>query len=125
MMVAAIFFYQGVQKTFGGFGGQGWHETISTWTAVGGLSHFTIIVTMLAELLISLALFLGLLTRLASLTVVIITIGSLVYMSEDSAFDVLQFPLLLLTTGLSLLFMGGGYLSIDRAIGKRLLPYVG
>src|SRR5476651_2317248 len=85
MMVAAIFFYQGAQKTFGWFGGQGWHGTVSALTEAGTMSHFMIILAMLTELLISFLLFFGLLTRVAGIGIICVMIGTLVYMNEGSS----------------------------------------
>ena len=127
MAMAAIFFYQGARKSFGWFGGQGWHGTVAAWTDPAGvnLSYIVIVAVMIAEMFIAVALFLGLFTRVAGLAAVLIMAGALFYVYGGNGFEGLQLPLILMAGGCALAFIGGGHLSLDRAISGRLLPYVG
>ena len=38
LALAAVFLYHGGQKAFGWFGGKGWTETLTQWTAADGLN---------------------------------------------------------------------------------------
>ena len=127
LSLVALFFYQGTTKAFGWFGGDGWHETISAWTDPNGvnLSQFMIITIIVAELLIAVSLFFGLFTRISGLLVVLIMGGALYYRYGGHGFDAVQLPIVIMASGMALLFMGGGYLSMDRSIGRNLLPYIG
>lgn len=83
-------------------------------------------VVMICELIICAGLFLGLFTRLAGLGVVLIMSGALFAVGKTSpAFLDLELPLMVWSAGLALFCLGGGALSVDRAISKNLLPAVG
>ncbi len=128
LALATIFFYHGTRAVFGWFGGDGWQATIAAWTESSSgfsLSYIMAAFVMVADVLISVALFFGFLTRLAALGVVLIMGGSLIFLYTYTTFESIELPVLVMTSGLSLFFLGGGSLSIDRAIGTNLLPYVG
>jgi putative oxidoreductase len=127
LALAAVFFYRGVQQTFGWFGGAGWKQTIDLWTSADGynLPYIIVAFLLIAELAVCVALFFGFLTRLAAFAVVIIMGIVLIFVHRGSTFEAIEFPLVLLATALSLVITGGGHLSIDRAISVNLLPHVG
>jgi putative oxidoreductase len=127
LALAAVFFYHGVQKTFGWFGGAGWNNTMTLWTSSDGynLPHFVVAFLLVAELAVCLGLLLGFLTRLAALAVVIIMGVVLIFVHGGTTFEAVEFPLVLLAAGLSLVITGGGHFSLDRAISVNLLPQVG
>lgn len=128
LATAAVFFFHGTQKALGWFGGIGWHRTIETWTAVTGLGLPSVTgpLAMVAELVICAALALGFFTRLAGIGVVLVMSGTLFAVSKSApAFPDLEFPLMVWAAGLALLCIGGGALSMDRAVSKNLLPIVG
>ncbi len=127
MALVAIFLYQGGQKAFGWFGGEGWLATIQAWTSAEGVTMPTVVISaaIIAELAVVVMLFFGLLTRLGGLIVVILMGAAIYYVHGGTTFENVQLPLTILAAGLALLFMGGGHLSIDRAIGSNLLPTIG
>jgi putative oxidoreductase len=127
LALATIFFYHGSREVFGWFGGEGWHATIAHWTQVSGLSlsYLTAAFVMIAKIVIAVGLFFGFLTRLVAFAVVLFMSASLIFLYTYTTFDVIEMPVLLLCSGLALVFLGGGLLSIDRAIGTNLLPHVG
>ena len=128
LATAGIFFFHGTQKALGWFGGAGWNRTIETWTSSTGLGFPLVMapLVMIAELAICLALFFGLFTRLAGISVVVIMSGALFVMGKSSpTFLDLEFPLMVWAAGLALFCLGGGAVSLDRAISKNLLPVVG
>jgi putative oxidoreductase len=127
LAVATIFFFHGAQKAFGWFGGEGWQSSIEAWSSASGpgLPVAVTIALIVAELLIPVGLVFGFLTRIAALASVVIMAGELYYISGSPTFDAIQLPLMILSAGLALLFIGGGNLSVDRSISSNLLPYVG
>ena len=127
LALAAVSFYHGVQKTFGWFGGPGWNNTIAVWTSAENynLPYVVVALLLVTELAICLALLFGFLTRLAALAVVFIMGGILIFVHGGSTFEAVEFPILLIAAGLSLMITGGGHFSVDRAISVNLLPQVG
>ena len=127
LALAAVSFYHGVQKTFGWFGGPGWNSTIALWTSAENynLPYVVVALLLVTELAVCLALLFGFLTRLAALAVVLIMGGILIFVQEGSTFEAVEFPILLIAAGLSLMITGGGHFSVDRAISVNLLPQVG
>ena len=127
LALATVFFYHGVQKTFGWFGGPGWNSTIALWTSAENynLPYVLVGFLLVAELAVCLALLFGFLTRLAALVVVLMMGGVLIFVHEGTTFEAVEFPILLIAAGLSLMITGGGYFSMDRAVSVNLLPQVG
>lgn len=127
MVVAWTFFYHGAQKAFGWFGGEGWTATIEAWTAADGISlpYVAVACLIVVELLIAAGLFLGFLTRLGGLAVVLLMIGAIIYIHGLTSYAEVEYPVLLLISGLTLVFTGGGWFSVDRGISSNLLPSVG
>ena len=124
MLLATIFFYHGGQKAFGLFGGPGWSGTLHNWSGQG-FSAGVAVAVMLTELLVTIAMLFGFLTRLASVGVMVVMTGALHYVHIAKGFDSSEFPLSILLVALALFFLGGGRLSIDRAISGQLLPSIG
>jgi putative oxidoreductase len=127
LALAAVSFYHGVQKTFGWFGGPGWNSTIALWTSAENynLPYVLVALLLVTELAVCLALLFGFLTRLAAFAVVFIMGGILIFVHGGSTFEAVEFPILLIAAGLSLMITGGGHFSVDRAISVNLLPQVG
>ena len=127
LALAAVSFYHGVQKTFGWFGGPGWNNTIALWTSAENynLPYVVVALLLVTELAICLALLFGFLTRLAAFAVVFLMGGILIFVHGGSTFEAVEFPMLLIAAGLSLMITGGGHFSVDRAISVNLLPQVG
>ena len=100
---------------------------MALWTSAEGynLPYLVVAFLLVAEVAVSLGLLFGFLTRLAALAVVIIMAVVLIFVHGGTTFEAVEFPLVLLAAGLSLLITGGGYFSLDRAISVNLLPQVG
>lgn len=126
--VAGILFFHGSQKALGWFGGAGWHGTIEAWTSSTGLGLPMVIapLVMVGELAICVLLLFGFFTRFAALGVVVIMSGAIFVLARTtpSVAD-LELPLMVWAAGLTLFCLGGGALSLDRAISRNLLPVVG
>ena len=127
MALAVFFFFHGTQKVFGWFGGDGWQGTVALWTDPNGLSlsYAMIAIVMVAEVVVSIGLFFGILTRIAAAVAVLIMAGSLFYIEGGLSFEAVELPLVVIAAGLALIFMGGGLLSLDRSLSTKLLPHVG
>lgn len=127
MALAVVFFYHGMQMTFGWFGGDGWSRTIEIWTqsAAVSLSYAMVAALLVTELAVAVSLFFGFLTRLSAFAVVLIMAGSLFYAHGGATFREAELPLITLAAGLALMGLGGGRFSVDRAISANLLPVVG
>lgn len=125
LAVAALFLYHGAQKAFGWFGGSGWDVTVEAWAQTYGLPVLLSGCVIVGELLVFFSLFFGFFTRLGGLGVVVIMTGALALTARGAAFGDLQMPLILLACGLSLACLGGGLVSLDRAVSRNLLPSVG
>lgn len=127
MALAVLFFYHGMQMTFGWFGGDGWNKTMEIWTSSDALtlSYAMVAALLVTELTVAVSLFFGFLTRLAAFAVVIIMAGWLFSVRGGATFAQVELPLLTLATGLALAGLGGGRFSVDRAISANLLPNVG
>ena len=125
--LAVIFFYHGAQKAFGWFGGDGWSGTIALWSRSEGihLPAFFVGLMIIAEVTVSLGLLFGFLTRLAAIVVVILMASSLMFVHGGTTFEAVEFPLVVMAVGISLLLTGGGCFSMDRRVSATLLPTVG
>jgi putative oxidoreductase len=122
-----VFFFHGLQKTFGWFGGGGWTHTIALYTSAEnyGLPYLLAALFLVTQLAVPIALLFGFLTRLAALAVILMISGLLLFVQEVTSFEAVELPIVLIAAGLSLLITGGGYFSMDRAISVNLLPEVG
>ena len=79
-----------------------------------------------SELVVSLSLFFGFFTRLAGLAVVCIMSVKIAVLAQHApGLSAYELPIMIWAAGLSLLCLGGGSLSIDRAVSENLLPVVG
>jgi putative oxidoreductase len=125
--LVVIFFYHGGQKAFGLFGGNGFAETVNLWTDGSGLGLSWVLASaaIVAEIGVVPLLLFGFLTRAAGFVIFVLMGGALYLIHGGESFLDIQFPILVMASGLALLFLGGGYLSIDRRISKSLLPEVG
>jgi len=124
LLLASVFVYHGGQKAFGWFDGHGWAGTLKDFNGMGFSAGITVAV-MLTEILVAIAMFFGFLTRLAAVGVIVVMAGALHYVHAEHGWAASEFPYALLMVAIALLFLGGGRLSLDRAISGQLLPTVG
>jgi putative oxidoreductase len=127
LALVATFGYHGSQKAFGLFDGLGFKASLAVMTGSDGLGLPTALATVaiVAELAVAILLFLGLFTRLASLLVILLMTGALIFVHSGSSFGDMELPFVVLAAGISLLFTGGGSLSLDKRLSSALLPEVG
>jgi len=120
-----IFMAHGAQKLFGAFGGYGLEGT-GQWMASIGLEpgYLMALGAGSAEFFGGLALLLGLLVRPAAavlaftmlVAIFAVHIGNGLFMSNNGY----EFGLALLSISVALVFSGGGALSADQALAKKL-----
>jgi putative oxidoreductase len=127
MLLAAVFLYHGGQKMFGWFGGDGWTETLRTWSSPDGLGLPVALAAtaVVGEVLVAVAMFFGFFTRLAALGVVAIMAGAIVLVHAGDGIAANEYPATLGMVAFALLFLGAGRLSLDRALSNQLLPGFG
>jgi putative oxidoreductase len=124
LALAVIFFAHGAQKALGSFGGKGLRAWISgsapfsfmrpTWLWLG--------VAAFSELIGSILIFLGLLTRVGALLIACTMLTAIAgvhwphFFSRDNGFEL---PLALLGMCVALLIVGGGSASVDYGLAGR------
>lgn len=122
--LGAVFIGHGAQKLFGLWGGDGFAATAEFLEKLVGHAPGPVLAALAGggEFLGGILLVLGLFTRLAAINAVVI-MGVAIWTVHPSAFFAqqggMEYPLILGIIGLSLVFTGGGALSIDaRMAGK-------
>ena len=123
-----VIFAHGSQKVFGWFGGPGFMGTIETFTKNMNFPLWMVILLMVIELLGSIGLILGFLTRLSALGIGIsISVCAYLYHIQNGFFmnwfgqqkgEGVEYHILVVGICLALLIQGGGPLSLDRNIPK-------
>jgi len=130
IILAAIFFAHGSQKMFGFFGGRGVSGTIAIFEQTMGIPAPLTILAMTAEVFGAFGLFLGLLSRIAAMGLLVVMLvapfANHLYpnffmnwqgrqMGEGYEYHLLAIALIV-----TILVRGAGALSIDRAISPKL-----
>ena len=122
--LGAILIPHGCQKLFGMFGGMGLSGNAALFDRIGyspGMFWGTLV--GLTELVGGILLILGLLTRFAAAAVLIFMIVAVKFTSAKGFFWTnggFEFALLIGICALFFLIRGGGYLSLDRSIGREI-----
>ncbi len=127
MLLATVFLYHGGQKMFAWFGGDGWTATLVAWSSPDGLGLPVTLagVAIVGEMLVAAAMFFGLFTRLVALGVMVIMAGAIVIVHAGEGISANEYPATLGMVAFALVFLGGGRLSLDRALSNQLLPGFG
>jgi len=127
LFLGVIFFAHGAQKVFGWFGGPGLKNTINFFQNALGVPPALAVLAAFTECFGGLAVFLGLLTRLAALGLVVTMLVAIATVHGKNGFFLnmslqpgkghgIEFNLALLGMALALLVGGGGAASVDRLI---------
>jgi putative oxidoreductase len=129
VVLAVIFFAHGSQKMFGWFGGRGFSGTLDLFYQTMGIPAPLTILAMTAEVLGSIGLLLGLLSRVAALGVLVVMIVAPFANGLYPRFfmnwtglqmgEGFEYHLLAVALILGVLVRGAGALSVDRAIAAR------
>ena len=122
LTLAFILWPHGTQKVLGWFGGAGWEGTYRAFTEKMGIPPFLAKVAMLTEFFAPICLALGVFTRIAALSVIILMAVAMTkhvkngYFSNWSgkkAGEGVEFHLLYAGSALALLLTGPGPWSVD------------
>jgi putative oxidoreductase len=126
--LASVMFPHGAQKALGWFGGEGLQGTIAGMTEQG-LPVVVPVFVILAELLGSAALLVGLFGRLAAASIAAVMLGAVVLVHFEHGFfmnwsgkqagEGFEYHVLALALALVVVITGSGTLSVDRAIERR------
>lgn len=130
LFLGLVMLPHGAQKAFGWFGGYGFEGTMGYFTGTLGIPWALAVLAIAAELLGSLGLIVGLGTRLAAAgigitmavaaVVVHLPVGFFMNWSGAASGEGFEFHLLAIGLALVLAIRGGGALSLDREIERRL-----
>jgi len=129
--LALVMFPHGAQKLLGWFGGLGFDGTIGAMRSGLGLPPWVTVLIMITEFFGSIALLLGLLTRVAALGIAALMVGAIALVHAQHGFfmdwygaqqgEGFEYHLLALGSALALMMGGGGALSVDHAFQTREL----
>jgi putative oxidoreductase len=128
VVLGAIFFAHGAQKTIGWFGGPG-HSGIMQWFAHQHIPVLLAWLAIIAEFLGGLALMLGFFTRIAALGIVVNMVvatamvglpnGLFMNWFGNQKGEGIEFYLLVIVIGLTLILQGAGRWSVDRILAEQ------
>jgi putative oxidoreductase len=123
--LAVVMFPHGAQKVFGWFGGHGFKGTMKSFTGSGIPTVFALL-AIAAESLGSLALAVGLLTRVAAFGIACVMLVAIVTVHRLNGFfmnwegnqkgEGFEYHLLALAMAVSLIIVGAGAWSLDGAL---------
>jgi putative oxidoreductase len=128
--LALVMLPHGAQKLLGWFGGHGFEGTMGFLTGAAGLPWLVALTVILAESVGALALLAGLFSRVAAAGIGAVMVGAVATVHLQHGFfmnwtgaqagEGYEFHLLALGIVAALLVRGGGALSLDRGIARRL-----
>ena len=128
VVLGAIFFAHGAQKTFGLFGGPG-YSGIMQWFAQQHVPVPLAWLAIMAEFLGGLALMFGFFTRIAALGIVVNMVvatamvglpnGLFMNWFGNQKGEGIEFYLLAIVIGLTLILQGAGRWSVDRILAQQ------
>jgi putative oxidoreductase len=127
VFLGVIFFAHGAQKVFGAFGGPGLKGTIAYFQGSLGVPPALAVLAALTECFGGLAVFVGLLTRLAALGLIVVMVVAVATVHWRNGFFLnmslqpgkghgFEFNWALIGMAQALLMGGGGAKSLDRLI---------
>jgi putative oxidoreductase len=129
-VLAVIFFAHGSQKMLGWFGGRGFSGTLELFNQTMGIPAPLTVLAMSAEVFGSIGLLLGLLSRVAALGVLVVMVVAVFANGLYPRFfmnwtgtrggEGFEYHLLAVALILAVLWKGGGALSLDQAIQRKL-----
>jgi putative oxidoreductase len=117
LALGLIFLAHGAQKVFGAFGGRGFSAFINTPAPLGLYpSWLWMGAAALAELLSGALVLLGLFTRLGATAIAAVMLVAIFGVHRNAFFvnqGGMEFDLALLSIAITLIYLGGGKLSVD------------
>lgn len=120
LVLGIIFLAHGAQKLFGAFGGGGIAGTAGFFGSLGiPMPQVMAVVVAVFEFLGGLLVLIGFLTPLGGLMITAVMAGAIATVHMSKGFFVgnggIEFPLMLLASGLALAFTGPGRFSVEGA----------
>ena len=130
LLLATVMFPHGAQKALGWFGGHGFSATMQSFTGQMHIPAVFAFLAISAEFFGSLALVLGLLTRLAAFGIgTTIAVAACMVHTSNGFFmnwsgqqkgEGFEYHILVVAIALALMFKGGGRWALDSLIAERL-----
>jgi putative oxidoreductase len=128
--LAAVLFPHGAQKVLGWFGGHGFSATMEMFTQKMQIPAPFAFLAILAEFGGSIALFLGLLTRLAAFGIGVNIIVAAVLVHAPNGFfmnwtgqqkgEGFEYHILMAAMAIAVMFKGGGKWALDSLLAQRV-----
>jgi putative oxidoreductase len=129
VFLGVVMFPHGAQKMLGWFGGHGFSATMQAFTQGMHIPAPFAFLAIFTEFFGSLALILGLLTRLSAFGIAVVMMVAIFTTHLPNGFfmnwtgtqkgEGFEFHLLMLGMALTLMIMGGGCFSADRALSGK------
>jgi putative oxidoreductase len=127
VFLAVVIFPHGAQKVLGWFGGFGFTNTLNFFTNTMHVPAPLVLLVFAVEFLGPIGLFVGFLTRLAALGILVDMIGAIAIVHGHNGFfmnwmgktppaEGFEYHLLVIGMALALILGGAGELSVDKAI---------
>lgn len=128
LTLGIVIFPHGAQKLLGWWGGGGWSGTLQFFEQTWGIPAVLTALVIIAEFFGALGLIFGVLTRLCAAGIGLVMLGAVFLQhwevgffmnwSGQQAGEGFEYHLLALGIVLTLLIVGGGRASVDRAMTK-------
>lgn len=128
VMLGLVLFPHGAQKLLGSFGGYGFTGTMGFLTETVGLPWLIAVAVIMIEFFGAILLIAGLATRINAALVIVLFIGIIFSSHIDNGFfmnwfgnqqgEGFEYHLLVIGMAISLVFSGGGNLSVDKRISS-------
>jgi putative oxidoreductase len=120
IFLAAILIFYGSQKMFGAFGGQGISGTLAAFQKDNHFPQWLTMLAIISEFLGSIAVIVGLLTRLAAFGIMC-TMATAAYsmFTSKNSYMAAHLPLALCGMAITLALTGAGQYSLDSYLVKR------
>jgi putative oxidoreductase len=130
LLLAAVMFPHGAQKALGWFGGHGFNATMQSFTEQMHIPAVFAFLAITAEFFGSLALAIGLLTRLAAFGIgTTIAVAAFMVHASNGFFmnwsgqqkgEGFEYHVLVAAIALALMFKGGGRWALDSLVADKL-----
>lgn len=128
LALGIVMFPHGLQKTFGWFGGAGFHGTMGFFTQ-GGIPPVFAFLAICAEFLGGLGLIVGFLTRVAAFGVMCVMLVAIFTVHLPNGFfmnwagnqkgEGFEFHILAIGIAIAVMLRGAGRLSIDKSLSGK------
>jgi putative oxidoreductase len=135
IVLGVVFFAHGAQKALGWFGGPGLQSTITVFRQHLGIPAPLAVLAVAAEFLGGLGLIVGLLSRVAALSVAVVMIVALLVVHRKFGFFMnwygdkqghgIEYHVLVLVLALVVMIKGGGPSSLDQVLYKHIFTQDG